>query len=85
MSIQEQVTKAVLRHMVMHKLTQRAMSPILQKSQAQVGQRLRNEVPWTLRDIERLQNAGVEIPGIAVGHHAGSVVIDDPALLVEEG
>lgn len=69
----------------MHKLTQRAMSPILQKSQAQVGQRLRNEVPWTLRDIERLQDAGVEIPGIAVGHHAGSVVIDDPARLYEEG
>lgn len=61
MTIQEQVTEAVLRHMVTHRLTQRAMSPVLQKSQAQVGQRLRNEVPWTLRDIENLREAGVPI------------------------
>lgn len=79
------VTRAVKKHLEIKKLSQSRLAKNIAYQQSRFNRRMNGQIPWSLRDIERLQDAGVEIPGITVGHHAGSVVIDDPARLYEEG
>lgn len=85
MDISTTVTEAVKEHLAAEHISQSRFAKSIAYQQSRFNRRMNGKIPWTLRDIERLQDAGVEIPGIAVGHHAGSVAIDDPALLVEEG
>lgn len=85
MDLNELITCAVKKYLETRKISQSRLAKSIAYQQSRFNRRMTGQIPWSLRDIERLQDAGVEIPGIAVGHHAGSVVIDDPALLCEEG
>ncbi|ADI67703.1 hypothetical protein I6I85_09390 [Mobiluncus curtisii] len=85
MDLNELITRAVKKHLETRKISQSRLAKSIAYQQSRFNRRMNGQIPWSLRDIERLQDAGVKIPGIAVGHHADSVVIDDPALLCEEG
>ena len=84
MNLNAMVIDAVQAHLDNQGISQANFARQQHFRQSWLNRRMLGITPWKLNEIERLQDAGVEIPGIAVGHHADSVVIDDPALLCEE-
>lgn len=85
MDTNTRISLAVKEHLEAEHLSQSRFAKSIAYQQSRFNRRMNGQIPWTLRDIERLQDAGVVIPGILVGDCAGDVVLDDPSLLCTEG
>lgn len=62
MNYSSDVSKAVSLHMHLNGMKQANLAALLEMSQASVSAKLNGAVHWTMKDIDRLTEIGVNLP-----------------------